>query len=150
MNTNYQPTIEIIEEDYEIPQLKRRRRITALLPHDYHESKKKYPVLYLHDGQNLYDEQSPYGNWAIDKSLAELSRSGFGDIIVIAIDHGGEDRINEYLPFNSTEYGKGQGKLYIQFLMETLKPYIDKNYRVLSDGLHTGIGGSSMGGLISL
>ena len=150
MSDKYLPTIEIIEEDYEIPQLKRRRRISALLPYDYQQHKKDYPVLYLHDGQNLFDENSPFGNWAIDKSLAKLAEAGFGDIIVIAIDHGGEDRINEYLPFNSTEYGKGQGKLYIKFLMDTLKPYIDKNYRVLTDGMHTGIGGSSMGGLISL
>jgi predicted alpha/beta superfamily hydrolase len=150
MSDKYLPTIEIIEEDYEIPQLKRRRRISALLPYDYQQSNKDYPVLYLHDGQNLFDENSPFGNWAIDKSLAQLAEAGFGDIIVIAIDHGGEDRINEYLPFNSSEYGKGQGKLYIKFLMDTLKPYIDKNYRVLTDAVHTGIGGSSMGGLISL
>ena len=148
--TTYQPIIEIIEEDYEIPQLKRHRRISALLPFDYYESEKDYPVLYLHDGQNLFDEKSPFGNWAIDQSLADLARQGVGDVIVIAIDHGGEDRINEYLPFNIRKYGKGQGKLYIQFLMETLKPYIDKKYRVNIDGNHTGIGGSSMGGLISL
>jgi predicted alpha/beta superfamily hydrolase len=139
MTKSYQPIIEIIEEDYEIPQLKRRRRISALLPHDYHQVEKKYPVLYLHDGQNLFDENSPYGNWAIDQSLGEMAASGFGDIIVVAVDHGGEDRINEYMPFNSSEYGKGQGKLYIRFLMESLKPYIDKKYRVLSDGAHTGI-----------
>jgi len=149
MSSNYQPIIEIIEEDYEIPQLKRRRRIAALLPYNYAESEKKYPVLYLHDGQNLFDENSPYGNWAVDQSLGRLAEHGYGDIVVISIDHGGEDRINEYMPFN-TSYGPGQGKLYIRFLMETLKPYVDKKYRVLTDGTHTGIGGSSMGGLISL
>lgn len=144
------PIIEIIEEDYEIPQLKRRRRISALLPHDYHDSDKTYPVLYLHDGQNLFDEKSPFGNWAIDHSLGELAKEGYGDIVVVAVDHGGEDRINEYLPFNSSKHGKGQGKLYIEFLMKTLKPYVDKKYRVDKDPEHTGIGGSSMGGLISL
>ncbi len=149
MSTSYQPIIEIIEEDYEIPQLKRRRRIAALLPHNYHQTQKDYPVLYLHDGQNLFDENSPFGNWAIDQSLAQLAEEGYGDIVVISIDHGGEDRINEYMPFN-TKYGKGQGKLYVQFLLETLKPYVDKKYRVLTDGGHTGVGGSSMGGLISL
>lgn len=121
-----------------------------MLPHDYYEGKKSYPVLYLHDGQNLFDEHSPFGNWAIDKSLEKLAKKGFGDIIVVAVDHGGEDRINEYLPFNSKKYGQGQGKLYIEFLMETLKPYIDKKYQVLAGPEHTGIGGSSMGGLISL
>jgi predicted alpha/beta superfamily hydrolase len=149
MSINYQPKIEIIEADYEIPQLKKRRRIAALLPYNYAESEKQYPVLYLHDGQNLFDDNSPYGNWAVDKSLGNLAKQGYGDIIVISVDHGGEDRINEYMPFN-TNYGEGQGKLYIQFLMQTLKPYVDRKYRVLPDGVHTGIGGSSMGGLISL
>lgn len=149
MSKSYQPIIDIIEEDYEIPQLKRRRRIAALLPYNYNESDKKYPVLYLHDGQNLFDENSLYGNWAIDDSLASLAEQGFGDVVVISVDHGGEDRINEYMPFN-TRHGRGQGKLYIQFLMETLKPYVDKKYRVIPDGENTGIGGSSMGGLISL
>ncbi len=150
MSNPYLPKIEIIEEDYEIPQLERRRRISALLPHDYYQSKTKYPVLYLHDGQNLFDEQSPFGNWAIDESLATLAQAGHSRIIVIAIDHGGEDRLTEYLPFSSTRYGKGQGKLYIEFLRQTLKPYVDKKYRVLKDAANTGIGGSSMGGLISL
>ena len=147
---NYQPIIEIIEEDYEIPQLKRHRRIAVLLPFDYYENDKEYPVLYLHDGQNLFDEESPFGNWAIDQSLGRLASQGSGDVVVVSIDHGGEDRLNEYLPFNTRKYGKGQGKLYIQFLMETLMPYVEKHFRVLTDGDHTGIGGSSMGALISL
>ena len=150
MTKNYQPIIKIIEEDYEIPQLKRRRRIAALLPYDYYQNEKEYPVLYLHDGQNLFDEESPFGNWAIDQSLARLASQGSGEVVVIAIDHGGEDRLNEYMPFNTRKYGKGQGKLYIKFLMETLKPYVDDKYRVMTDSEHTGIGGSSMGGLISL
>ncbi len=150
MTKRFLPIIEIIEEDYEIPQLKRRRRIAALLPFDYYESDKEYPVLYLHDGQNLFDEESPFGNWAIDQSLGRLASQGSGDVVVVSIDHGGEDRLNEYMPFNTRKYGKGQGKLYIQFLMETLKPYVDNKYRVNNDSDHTGIGGSSMGALISL
>ncbi len=150
MTRSYQPIIKIIEEDYLIPQLDRRRRIAALLPFDYCDSGKEYPVLYLHDGQNLFDEESPFGNWAIDQSMGRLASQGSGDVVVIAIDHGEEDGLNEYMPFNTRKYGKGQGKLYIQFLMETLKPYVDNKYRVNNDGDHTGIGGSSMGALISL
>lgn len=150
MSKRWGPIIEIIEESYEIPQLGRKRRISALLPHDYYESKDRYPVLYLNDGQNLFDDNAPFGNWAIDQSLARLSKQGMGNIVVIAIDHGMEDRINEYLPFNNPQHGKGQGKLYIRFLQETLKPYVDKKYRIFPDGANTGIGGSSMGGLISL
>jgi predicted alpha/beta superfamily hydrolase len=144
------PKIIVIEENYEIPQLKRRRRIAAILPWDYDASNKVYPVLYLHDGQNLFNEHAPYGNWAIDKSLDTLSQQGFGDVIIIAIDHGNGDRIKEYFPYTSPKFGKGQGKKYLKFLMKTLKPYVDANFRVSSDYLSTGIGGSSMGGLISL
>jgi len=150
VNKSYQPHIEIIEEDYKIPQLNRNRRISALLPYDYYDSDKKYPVLYLHDGQNLFDDHSPFGNWAIDRSLGRLAKNRKGQVVIIAVDHGGEDRINEYLPYNSSKYGKGQGKKYIQFLQKTLKPYVEEKYRVLSDASNTGIGGSSMGGLISL
>jgi predicted alpha/beta superfamily hydrolase len=144
------PIISVIEENYEIPQLKRHRRIAALLPWDYNTSNKSYPVLYLHDGQNLFNEHAPYGNWAIDKSLSQLSEAGFGDVIIIAIDHGNGDRIKEYFPYTSPKFGTGQGKKYLKFLMKTLKPYVDSNFRVSTNYLNTGIGGSSMGGLISL
>ena len=150
MVTNFNPIIRIIEEDYKMPQLEKSRRISALLPHDYEATDRHYPVLYLHDGQNLFDENAPYGNWAIDQTLAQLKEEGFEDVIIIAIDHGGEDRISEYSPFSSQRYGKGQGILYLRFLLETLKPYVDRTFRVLTDREHTGIGGSSMGGLISL
>ena len=150
MSTIYNPIIQIIEEEYEMPQLGRSRRISALLPSDYDHNTKRYPVLYLHDGQNLFDESAPYGNWAIDKTLAEMKSKGLGDLIIIAIDHGENDRISEYSPFPNERFGEGQGLLYLRFLLETLKPYVDKNYRTLPDRLNTGIGGSSMGGLISL
>ncbi len=150
MSKPHRPQIEIIEEDYKIPQLGRRRRISALLPHDYYETDRMYPVLYLHDGQNLFDDQSPFGNWAIDRSLGRLAKQGLGQVVIIAVDHGGEDRINEYLPYDSEDHGAGQGKKYITFLQETLKPFVDGKYRVHTDGPNTGIGGSSMGGLISL
>lgn len=147
---SYKPIIEIIEEAYEIPQLGRKRRISALLPSDYYESDKTYPVLYLNDGQNLFDENAPFGNWAIDQSLESLHREGFSDIIVIAVDHGGEDRITEYLPYFNLKFGKGEGELYLKFVEETLIPYVNKKYRTKTNREDTGIGGSSMGGLISL
>ena len=148
--SGFAPIIKIIEDAYEIPQLGRKRRIAALLPHDYEQSNEKYPVLYLNDGQNLFDEFAPFGNWAIDKELEKLAESGHSDIIVISIDHGGEDRITEYLPYFNPRFGKGEGALYIKFLEETLIPYVNKTFRTLPDREHTGIGGSSMGGLISL
>ncbi len=150
MKDAFYPIIRIIEEDYEIPQLKRRRRIAALLPYDYEENDRYYPVLYLNDGQNLFNDNAPFGNWAIDHSLQDLAREGFRNLIIIAVDHGHEERINEYSPFDHPKFGVGQGKLYLQFLLETLKPYVDRKFRVLTDRDNTGIGGSSMGGLISL
>ena len=144
------PKIEVISEQFEIPQLIKTRRIAALLPHDYYSSDKHYPVLYLQDGQNLFDEFAPYGNWALDKRIAMLSEKGMGDIIIIAIDHGERERLKEYTPTHSTKLGVGLGKQYVQFLSETLKPYIDKKFRTLQEREYTGIGGSSMGGLISM
>ena len=93
------PIVRVIEEKFEIPQLGKKRRITALLPHDYNESEKAYPVLYLQDGQNLFDDNAPFGNWAIDRALALMAEKDMGDIIVIAIDHGEKDRIKEYHAF---------------------------------------------------
>jgi predicted alpha/beta superfamily hydrolase len=146
---SYAPRIDVVSDDFEIPQLNKRRRIWALLPHNYEYSNRRYPVLYLQDAQNLFDEHAPYGNWAIDRHLGNLFRKGIGEIIVIAIDHGGQERIKEYSPYIHRQFGQGQGKHYASFIIETLKPYIDKTYRTLPDREHNGIGGSSMGGLIS-
>jgi predicted alpha/beta superfamily hydrolase len=145
----YKPIIEVVSEEFKIPQLDKTRKIYALLPHDYAGSDKHYPVLYLQDAQNLFNEHNPYGNWAIDQHLAELSSSGYGDIIVIAIDHGGRERINEYSPYYHRKFGEGQGEHYARFIVNSLKPHIDKHYRTKPEREFTGIGGSSMGGLIS-
>lgn len=150
VSTRHKPIIKVIEEEYEIPQLKRSRRISALLPHDYNETDKSYPVLYLNDGQNLFDDNAPFGNWAIDRSLEKLAGRGNQDIIIIAIDHGGEERLSEYSPFFNDRLGEGEGTIYLNFLINRLKPYVRKKFRVLESRDSTGIGGSSMGGLISL
>lgn len=145
------PTIELVAEDFAIPQLKKTRRIWALLPHDYATSGKSYPVLYLHDGQNLFNPKAPFGNWAIDKKMAILAGMGKGDLIIVTIDHAGKERIKEFNPFRTgTKLGWGVGRKYVEFMADTLKPYIDQKYRTLTSQAHTGIGGSSMGGLISI
>ena len=79
-----------------------------------------------------------------------LAEQGWGDIIIVAIDHAEEERIAEFTPSYTTKLGRGEGKKYVRFLADTLKPYIDKNFRTLNDRSNTGIGGSSMGGLISI
>lgn len=148
-SAEYLPVKVIIEEDFEIPQLNKRRRIWALLPCDYDSTEQSYPVLYLQDAQNLFNEHAPFGNWGIDERLGILKELGFGDLIIVAIEHGDEDRISEYSPFDTERFGPGEGKAYAAFIVETLKPYVDKKFRTKPHRIHTGIGGSSMGGLIS-
>lgn len=149
-NPQLLPEKVVLSENFEIPQLIKTRRIAALLPHDYHNSDRRYPVLYLQDGQNLFDENAPFGNWGVDKKMAVLTERGAGDVIIIAIDHGEEQRIAEFTPSMKTRLGKGDGKKYVRFLADTLKPQVDKHFRTLPEREHTGMGGSSMGGLISI
>lgn len=146
---NFLPKVHLISEEFEIPQLNKTRRIWALLPYDYEESNETYPVLYLQDAQNLFNEKAKYGNWEIDKKLAVMSEYKIGKIIVIAIEHAEHDRIKEY-NVGKTLLGVGQGKKYIRFITDTLKPFVDKNFRTKTEREHTGIGGSSMGGLVSI
>lgn len=144
------PIVEIISEKFYIPQLERYRKVWALLPYDYYTSEKSYPVLYLQDAQNLFNEGSGYGNWEIDKKLSILAEYGRGDVIVIAIEHGSEERIKEYIFDNDNIANGSEGKKYIRFIADTLKPYVDENYRTKKDRDNTGIGGSSLGALISI
>jgi predicted alpha/beta superfamily hydrolase len=143
------PQVHLISEEFEIPQLNKTRKVWALLPHDYSTSEESYPVLYLQDAQNLFNENAPYGNWQIDKKLAVMSDYGIGKIIIIAIEHAEKERILEY-NFGKTLLGQGEGKKYIRFVTDTLKPFVDKNFRTKPEREFTGIGGSSMGGLVSI
>lgn len=144
------PIAEIISEEFYIPQLNRYRKVWALLPYDYYVSNKNYPVLYLQDAQNLFNEGSGYGNWEIDKKLSILAEYGRGDVIIIAIEHGSEERIKEYIFDNDNIANGSEGKKYIRFIADTLKPFVDEHYRTKSDRDNTGIGGSSLGALISI
>jgi len=142
--------VSIHSADFHIPQLNQKRKIWIYLPPDYEISGKKYPVLYMHDAQNLFDAKTSFsGEWNVDESLNELFHNGDEGIIVVGIENGGEFRIDEYTPWAHPEHGGGQGDKYIDFIVETLKPYVDSNFRTRADRLHTGIMGSSLGGLIS-
>ncbi len=144
------PKIQVIPESFQVPDSIKTRRIAALLPYNYNSSERRYPVLYLQDGQNLFDDHAPFGNWGVDKQLAVLAEKGLGDVIVIAIDHAAEARIVEFTPSYPTRLGTGEGEKYARFLAETLKPFVDAHFRTLPEREHTGIGGSSMGGLVSI
>lgn len=146
----FYPKVELIDEEFYIPQLDKTRKVWALLPFDYDESEKSYPVLYLQDAQNLFNEGSAFGNWEIDKKLALLAEYGRGELIVIAIEHGNDDRIKEYIFDNDAVAENAEGKKYLRFITDTLKPWVDQNYRTKKDRENTGIGGSSLGALISI
>ncbi len=146
---NFLPKVELISEEFEMPQLNKKRKVWALLPHDYDLSSEHYPVMYLQDAQNLFNEKAQYGNWEIDKKLAVMSEYKIGKIIIIAIEHAEHDRIKEY-NVGKTLLGVGQGKKYIRFVTDTLKPFVDEKYRTKPERENTGIGGSSMGGLVSI
>jgi predicted alpha/beta superfamily hydrolase len=145
------PNVQLLDEDFYMPQLDRVRRIWIYLPPDYLTSSKKYPVLYMHDGQNLFDQNtSAFGEWEVDESLNELHAAGDWGCIVIGIDNGGQLRLDEYSPWFNPQYGGGEGDDYVDFIVDNLKPYVDANYRTLPGRLTTGIAGSSMGALISM
>jgi predicted alpha/beta superfamily hydrolase len=146
---SFLPQVLLISDEFEIPQLNKTRKIWALLPHDYDNSSESYPVMYLQDAQNLFNEEAQYGNWEIDKKLAVMAEYKIGKIIIIAIEHAEKERIKEY-NVGKTVLGKGQGKKYIKFVTETLKPFVDSNFRTKKEREYTGIGGSSMGGLVSI
>lgn len=121
------------------------RTVVVLLPADYEQNTaKKYPVLYMHDGQNLFDPQtSSFGvDWQIDETLDSLAKIGEIEIPIVVGIYNTRERTEDYTP------GR-QNKKYMQFVVETVKPYIDKNYRTKTDRMHTSIGGSSYGGLVS-
>ena len=142
--------VHIMDEAFYIPQLDRNRRIWIYLPPNYENSSEDYPVLYMHDGQNLFDQYTSYsGEWEVDETLNNLAGEGYQVPIVIGIDNGGAERINELTPWVNTQYGGGDGDAYISFIVETLKPYVDEHYRTQNERESTGIMGSSLGGLIS-
>ena len=138
--------VTVISKPFNIEGLNRERQIRVYVPENYVSSDKKYPVLYMHDGQNLFDDATSYsGEWGVDESLNELSM----DLIVVGIDNGGDKRMNELSPWENKDFGVAEGKEYVEFIVKQLKPFIDNNYRTLSDRNNTAIMGSSMGGLIS-
>ena len=142
--------VSIFEDNFLMPQLDRQRTIRVYLPPNYDNSEDNYPVLYIHDGQNVFDLKTSYsGEWEVDETLDKLYQEEGFSLIVVAIDNDGEKRLNEYSPWDHKKFGKGQGMVYAQFIVNTLKPKIDQSFRTKTDKNNTAIMGSSMGGLIS-
>lgn len=145
------PQVRVLDTAFSIPQLDRKRRVWIYLPKGYATSSKIYPVLYMHDGQNLFNEQTaPFGEWGVDECLDTLQQQLGKECIVVGIDNGGSKRMTEYNPYDNDRSGKGEGKQYAEFLAKTLKPFIDSKYRTKKGPENTFVAGSSMGGLISM
>ena len=143
------PNVHIIDTAFFMPQLGRTRRIWLYLPPGYKKSKKHFPVIYMQDGQNLFDAYtSGFGEWGIDEIVDSMVKAGRPPCIIVGIDNGPK-RLNEYNPYDFKDFGKGEGDKYLDFIVENLKPFIDKHYRTLRTTDNTIIAGSSMGGLIA-
>ncbi len=128
------------------PQLNTERKVWLYLPKSYHTSNKRYPVVYMTDGQNLFDAYTSYaGEWKVDETLDSLKT----DVIVVGIEHGGDKRMQELTPWPSRDRGGGKGDLFLDFIVNSLKPTIDQRYRTHSNAEHTTIMGSSLGGLFA-
>ncbi|MCK8058493.1 MULTISPECIES: alpha/beta hydrolase [unclassified Fusibacter] len=149
-----------------MPEMNRERTIRVWLPPSYDERNDvRYPVIYMHDGQNLFDKQtSAYGEiWEAHTAVKGLSRYGFDGAIIVGIDNAeGLGRLDEYSPWVSTEVERlkgltttdrpigGEGEAYGKFVVNTLKVHIDATYKTLKSRTDTAVIGSSMGGFISL
>ena len=134
-----------------------RRAVQVWLPPGYGDRanrRRRYPVLYLHDGQNLFDGATsfiPGKEWRVDETCDRLIRAGrIEPLIVVGIANTGAERLAEYTPTRDPMYGGGKGDLYGRFLVEELNPFIDRTYRTKTGPADTGLGGSSLGGLISM
>jgi predicted alpha/beta superfamily hydrolase len=140
-----------VREEFESPQLGNRRDIFVYLPPSYRRGERRYPVIYMHDGQNLFDQATSFGEeWGVDQTLEEAAGEGL-EAIVVGIPNAGSERLNEYSPWREEKHrAGGKGDLYLDFLVHTLKPVIDRDFRTRPERKSTGIAGSSMGGLISL
>ena len=145
----------IIVKKIQIPELptEKPRRLYVYLPKDYEKSDRRYPVLYMFDGHNVfYDSHATYGkSWGMREYLTRTKMP----LILVAVECNPEDhrRLSEYSPWDFSRWRlsvSGQGKTTMDWFTKSLKPAIDAEYRTLPDRDHTGIAGSSMGGLMSL
>ena len=131
----------------EAPQLKTHKTIWVYTPLSYSKSKKTYPVIYMFDAQNLFDAKTSYvGEWKVDEYLDTLKDK---EVIIVAIEHGNEKRLEELTPYPHETYGGGKGDTFVKFIINTVKPHIDVVYRTKSDAENTGVFGASLGGLMA-
>jgi predicted alpha/beta superfamily hydrolase len=134
--------------------LRNQRDLVIYLPAGYDDEPwRRYPVLYMHDGQNLFDRATAFGgvDWNIQGAADRLIHTGeIEPLIIVGIYNAGKSRLPEYTPTKAPKLGGGRADRYAKFLLQEVMPFIQQQYRTLSDPSSTGIGGSSLGGLVSL
>jgi predicted alpha/beta superfamily hydrolase len=139
-----------------------RRDVLVYLPRGYRRlSRQRYPVLYLHDGQNVFDSATSFSGveWGVDETAERLIKENLIEpLIIVAVANMGEERVHEYAPTRGViddkakrrKRSKGLARNYGRFLMDELKPFIDRRYRTNPGAEFTGLGGSSLGALVTL
>jgi len=142
--------LEVLEAVHS-PELDNQRDVLVYLPPSYHRSDRSYPVLYMQDGQNLFDPSTSFaGEWGVGRAMNAAARRGL-EAIVVGVPNMGSERLDEYSPYaDPTVGGGGKGAAYADFLARTLKPIVDRRFRTEPGWERTVVAGSSMGGLISL
>jgi predicted alpha/beta superfamily hydrolase len=134
--------------------LRNQRDIVVYVPPDYDEQpERRYPVLYLHDGQNLFDAATAFNgqDWHVAQTADYAISSGLVEpLIIVGLYNTGKTRLREYTPTSVPRLGGGRADRYAKFLIEEVKPVVDRDYRTRQEASQTGIGGSSLGGLVSI
>lgn len=144
-------SVRVLPEPLAMPGLYRSRKLRLCLPPSYDSAPdRRYPVIYMHDGQNLFDAATSYaGEWRVDETCAQLAQETGFEAIVVGIDNGGLRRNTEMAPYEHPALGKAEGAAYLGFIANTVKPFIDAGWRTRPGREHTALIGSSLGGLIS-
>jgi predicted alpha/beta superfamily hydrolase len=124
------------------------RDLLVALPPGYSRSRKRYPVVYLQDGQNLFDPATAFaGHWSLLETLT--NRGMTRPVVLVGVPNLGPGRLREYSPFDDPVRGIGEGVGYLEWLIGTVKPLVDQTFRTKPERHHTAVGGSSMGGLFA-
>ncbi|MFG6430268.1 alpha/beta hydrolase [Roseateles sp. LYH14W] len=144
-------SVQVLAPPLAMPGLTRSRTLRLCLPPSYaSEPQRRHPVIYMHDGQNLFDAATGYaGEWGVDETMAQLAKETGFEALVVGIDNGGEKRNTEMAPYDHAQLGKAEGAAYLDFITRTVKPFIDAGWRTKPEREHTALIGSSLGGLIS-
>jgi predicted alpha/beta superfamily hydrolase len=143
-------------QSVEIPDFLDGRPVLVYLPPDYEEdATRRYPVLYMFDGQNVFDAATSFaGEWKVDESCEQLiASSRMRPVIVVAVANGGGQRSFEYTPWQNSRFTQGEtggGGQHLQIIVDELVPHIDNNFRTLTGPQNTGLAGSSFGGLMTM